>query len=120
MGDKLNKLLVSVMDVLLDKCDIKPSTDIYGMLFQLYARLLETVDIEQLENLYQDMLTKCDSKPTERELNDYARTYLTFMQHNGATNNQKQDFLAILIKQFKDLKVTPSIYTKQLIQEYSN
>ena len=107
------------MDVLLNKCEIKPSTDIYGMLFQLYNRLLETVDIEELENLYQDMICKCDQKPTERELNDYARTYLTFMEHNGANKEQKQDFIATLMRQFKELKVTPSIYTKELIKQYS-
>ena len=116
----MNGLLISLMDVMENKCEIKRSTDIYGMMFQLYARLLDTLDIKDLDNLYQDMLEKCESKPTERELNEYARTYLAFMDHNGATQDQKQDFLAILMQQFRELDVTPSVYTKEIIQQHSN
>merc|ERR1712228_653700 len=116
-GKKLKKMIDVIMNVLLNQCSINPSTDIYGILFQLFRRLTDIVSIQELEQLYIEMKTKCDIKPTERELNEYGHTYLYFMDCNGSTHAQKQDFTDVLITEFKELKVTPSIYTKQLIEE---
>eukprot|EP01083_Nonionella_stella_P099097 278672_1 len=115
--DKLRSLIECVMDTMRNQCDIKPSTDIYGIVFQLYRRMMDHVDVKQLEQLYEQMKHECESKPTERELNEYARTYLSFMDHNGGTKSQKKDFVSSLMDEFKELKVTPSIYTKQLVRE---
>eukprot|EP01084_Bolivina_argentea_P211887 360312_1 len=114
--DKLMKLIVELMDIMFNKCNVVLSTDVFGMLFQLYRRMMDTIDIEQVEQLYKDMKSKCKTKPTEREINEYARTYLCFMDYNGASYEEKQAFKNVLMDEFKLLKVTPSIYTKNIFE----
>lgn len=114
---KLNELIQALMNVMEDECRLTPSTDIYGMLFQLHRRMHSVRSIADLELLFNEMKVKCASKPTERELNEYARTYLSLMEFEGDSQDRRQDFLRKLMSEFRELKVTPSVYTKQLIQE---
>ena len=118
----LRRVVAALMHAMQEQCGIAPSTDVYGILFQLYRRMDGAVHVQmlrELERLYEEMKTKCANKPTERELNEYAKTYLKCMQQDGASNDQKQDFLSLLMSEFRALKVTPSVYTQQLIREYS-